>query len=285
MSLYDLGDVAKLRLTTSNSAGDPADAGDVTLAITKPDGTVVSKVLADLTHTPGTGIYDYLHATDLIGPHKVAWTATGANQSADVRFFDVYGATIAEPADLRARYSGGGNGGDLSSTAAYPEAVLRKALRDAVEQWNELAKVSMAPFSHRLTLLGDGRCAWNLPDVEVRTVVSLRIGGTLIDPAMYVVDGQAGILELRAGTFTKGQPVVVHYEHGYDRPPGTVVDAVMQRAAELAIPSLTPARATGQTGELGYTRFSIAGRDGSTGIPDFDSTATLFGRQAAVGVA
>jgi len=279
MSLYDLGDAAKLRLTTFNSAGTAQDAGDVTLTITRPDGTTVVEVLADLTHTPGTGIYDYLYAPTMIGQHQVAWAATGQNQAADIRFFDVYGATIAEPADLRARFSGGGNGGDLSSEAAYPDSLLRAKLRDAVEQWNMLAKVAMAPYSNLLSRRGDGCRAWLLPHVPVRAITSLTIGGTVVSPTLYVVDQEAGIVELLAGTFTLNQPVVIHYEHGLDYPPEPVSQAIMTLTAEYLTRKALSSRAITEVTDVGTFNLSVAGIRKPTGIPEVDRIVQDFGRK------
>lgn len=279
MSLYDLGDIVRLQLNTFDSAGAPADASTVALAVTQPDGTAAT--IGSLTHTNGTGVYSYNYSPTLLGPHvPVTWTATGTNQAADVRRFDVYGATICDPSELRTRYP------DLSSTTTYPDSRVREALRGSVEQWNKLAKVSMAPFSSRITRLGDGCNTLALPDVEVRRIVSLKIDGTTIDPTLYVVDGLSGIVTLTAGVFTWRKQVVVHYEHGLDSPPRAVVDAVMQRAVELLVPPQSGlGRMTSVANDLGYARLSLAGRDGSTGVPDFDATAALYGRQAALGFA
>lgn len=278
MSLYDLGDLVRLQLTTTDTNGDPADAGAVTLTIEQPDGTDAS--LGALTHTPLTGIYGYNFPPTMLGAHVADWTATGTNQARDRRRLDVYGATICDPAELRSRYP------DLASTATYPDSKVREALRASVEQWNTLARVSMAPFASRLTRVGNGRTELALPHVEIRSIVSLTIDGTLVDPASYFVDGEAGLVELLTGVFTYRKAVVVHYEHGLDSPPGPVVDAVKQRAVELLVPPQSGlGRMTSVANDLGYARLSLAGRDGSTGVPDFDSTAALFGRQAALGFA
>jgi hypothetical protein len=273
MSLYDLGDVAKLQLSTFDSADAPADATDVSLAITKPDGTVTTVALAGLTHTPSSGIYGYSLPLTMIGPHvPITWAATGANQAADIRRLDVYGATICDPSELRARYA------DVASTATYPDSRVREALRGAVEQWNTLAGVSMAPFARRITRLGNGRPVMALPNARIRSVVSLKIDGITVAPSQYYVDPTTSQLTLTSGSFTVGKQVVVHYTHGLDSPPRAVVDAVMQRAIELLIPPQSGlGRMTSVANDLGYSRLSLAGRDGSTGVPDFDATAALFG--------
>lgn len=278
MSLYDLGDLVRLQLNTYDSAGLAADATAVTLAITLPDASAAS--IGAIGHVASSGVYTYNYPPAMLGAHVVDWTATGTNMARDRRRFDVYGATICDPAELRSRYP------DLSSTATYPDSKVREALRASVEQWNKLAKVSMAPFAARITRLGDGCPELALPHVEVRSIVSLKIDGTTIDPTLYVLDGLAGIVRLTAGVFTLRKQVVLHYEHGLDSPPGAVVDAVKQRAVELLVaPQSGLGRMTSVANDLGYARLSLAGRDGSTGVPDFDATAALYGRQAALGIA
>lgn len=273
MSIYEVGDVVHLELRTYNEAGAAADATDVTLTIYQPDGTTVARTLAQLTHT-ATGVYTYDFPPTLLGSHDARWLATGQNAGSDRRRFDVYGATIADPADLQARKP------DL---AAADATVLRRAIRDAVQQWNQLARVAMAPFGTRRTWLGDGCSSALLPDVEVRQVLSLKIEG--VATTAYTVDS-AGVLRLTSGTFTRGKQIECYYEHGLDAPPGAVVDAVLQRAVELAVPAMSGSgRVSLQATDVGWNRVTLAGRDGTTGVPDFDATAALFGRQATVGFA
>jgi len=283
VSLYTLGEVANLQLTTYNSSGTPTDATAVTLAITNPDGTAAT--IGSITHTTSTGIYTYPFQTAMLGRHKVAWTATGTNATTDIHFLDVYGATVATPADLRARFTNGLGTSDLSSTTLYPDAKLRAALRSATDQWNALANVNVAPFLATKSWIGDGWSTYLLQDVEVTAISSLTIDGIAVASTAYTL-GDAGVINLLSGQlFTANKLCSAVYTSGYTSPPGAVVDAIMQRAAELVIGSSVPSRTIAQGGDLGYTRFSLAGRDGSTGIPDFDSTAALYGNNGAGGFA
>jgi hypothetical protein len=278
VSLYTLGEVAQLQLTTYNLAGVATDATTVVLTITAPDGTTSTPAI---THTASTGIYTVAFTPTMLGRYKISWVAAGANSTADTHVIDVYGATIATPGDLRAMFAGGAGTSDLSSTTRYPDTKLRAALRAAVDQWNKLAGVSMAPFARLYSTIGCGQRTLALPNVAIRSIASLKINAATIDPSLYYVDPDTGVITLTSGVFTLGKAVSVFYDHGLEDPPGAVVDAVLQRAAELVIGSSVPARAAGQASDLGYTRFTLAGKDGSTGIADFDSTAARFGRQSS----
>ena len=278
MSLYTLGEVANLQLTTYNSSGVPTDAGAVTLSITQPDGTAAS--IGSIAHTASTGIYTYAFTPTMLGRHKVTWQATGANATVDIHSLDVYGATIATPAELRARFAGG----DLSSTTTYPDSLLREALRGATQQWADLAQVPPAPWAELITWVGEGTMARNLPRAETSSVV-LKIDGVLIPPTNYILT-PTGVLQLLGGLFTVFKTCTAFVTYGLAMPPRPVVDAILQRATELALGSNVPSRTIAQGGDLGYTRYALANKnDGTTGIPDFDATATLYGRATALGFA
>ncbi|MGW0579631.1 hypothetical protein ACWD25_27530 [Streptomyces sp. NPDC002920] len=83
---YDLGDVARLTVTVTDSAGAPADAGHMALTIGLPDGT---NVTVDPVASTSTGSYAYGYPTVQAGRHTVRWLATGANAMAHTDVFDV----------------------------------------------------------------------------------------------------------------------------------------------------------------------------------------------------
>lgn len=82
---YDLGDVVTLTEEISDSAGDPANAGTVTLTVGLPDGT---EVTVPITNTP-VGHYQANYPTVQAGRHTVRWLATGVNARATTDMFDV----------------------------------------------------------------------------------------------------------------------------------------------------------------------------------------------------
>lgn len=86
---YQLGDVVPLSVTITDSDGQPADAGAVTLTVTLPDGT--TDVTNPITSTT-PGVYDHDFATTQAGVHQVRWVATGENASAFEDAFSVASA-------------------------------------------------------------------------------------------------------------------------------------------------------------------------------------------------
>lgn len=83
---YQLGEVVPLSVTVTDSAGDPADAGSVSVTVTLPDGT--TDVTSGITSTT-TGVYDHDYVTMQAGVHQVRWVATGTNASAFTDAFSV----------------------------------------------------------------------------------------------------------------------------------------------------------------------------------------------------
>lgn len=82
----DLGDIYPLSINIYDANGNLADAGNVNLVITLPDGTV-NNVGTIISTT--TGVYDYDYATVQVGKHNVRWLATGSNAAAHASNFYV----------------------------------------------------------------------------------------------------------------------------------------------------------------------------------------------------
>ncbi|MEV0616196.1 hypothetical protein AB0I81_22975 [Nonomuraea sp. NPDC050404] len=83
---YDLGDPAALSITITDEQRAPANAGNVRLTITLPDGTTD---VHDPVAPVETGVYEYVYATVQAGIHRVRWVATGANASSMTDVIDV----------------------------------------------------------------------------------------------------------------------------------------------------------------------------------------------------
>lgn len=81
------------------------------------------------------------------------------------------------------------------------------------------------------------------------------------------------------GTSESAWPAFVEYVYGADEMPAQVSRAVLALAAYMLRPSSVPERATGESVEGGFIRYTIAGRDGATGLPEVDATIEQFGRK------
>ncbi len=82
----DLGDLYPLTINIFDADGELANAGDVTLTITLPDGSVDN--VGSIAPTE-TGVYEYDYPTIQVGRHVVRWVATGPNSSSDSSTFYV----------------------------------------------------------------------------------------------------------------------------------------------------------------------------------------------------
>jgi hypothetical protein len=84
----------------------------------------------------------------------------------------------------------------------------------------------------------------------------------------------SGNAELKSGSgilpFTSGA-ITVDYIHGMRAVPDDIASAVARLAAYYLTPTNTPERATGQSTDAGFLRFTVAGVDGETGIPEVDA--------------
>jgi len=85
MASYDLGDVAALGVTITNTAGTPQNATAVVCTVTLPDGSTVTPSVTN----SGAGLYDIAYTPTISGRHTIRWVATGTNASAFTDEFTV----------------------------------------------------------------------------------------------------------------------------------------------------------------------------------------------------
>ncbi|HUR74451.1 MAG TPA: hypothetical protein VMZ00_09245 [Sporichthya sp.] len=221
---WDLGDVVPLSITVTDAAGLPANAGQVDLTITLPDGA--TNQVGPIAAT-STGLYDHDFATTQAGLHIVRWVATGVNASAYADMFDVQPAadgSFVSLADVK---------NHLKTTATVDDEKLR-GFRDAACQMIKDRMGHVAPVT--LTLDGCGRTiVLERPVVSVTSVVQLPGGDAVpqADPlggvAGWTLDGGAGLLKLSRSF---GQVRVV-YRPGRSPLPGNFRLAGLELTAHL----------------------------------------------------
>lgn len=221
---FDLGDPVPLSITIADAAGQPANAGQVDLTITLPDGTTdqVGPIAPS-----NVGVYDHDFVTTQVGLHIVRWIATGANASAFADVFDVQPAadgSFISLADVKSH---------LKKTDTADDEKLR-GFRDAACQMIKDRMGHVAP----VTLSIDG-CGTTVilerPVVSVTSVVQLPGGDAVpqADPvagvAGWTLDGGAGLLVLSRSF---GQVRVV-YRPGRSPLPGNFRLAGLELTAHL----------------------------------------------------
>jgi hypothetical protein len=180
--------------------------------------------------------------------------------------------------ELRAEYP------ELTNATKYTDAKLAADRDYAEARFERAAKVAFVPRSATETLIGRGRTTLLLSAiVEVGPLTDVTIDGVaLTEPQLAaVVVRKYGALE-RADLWPDGAEIVVEYVHGYDVPLEPVKGAVMMLAAEKALPSTVPARATVLSTDVGSYRLSIADKTGKTGIPEVDAVIAQFGEDKPV---
>lgn len=74
----------------------------------------------------------------------------------------------------------------------------------------------------------------------------------------------------------------IRYRYGLTEVPVRVSEAVLALAAYYLRPQATPARATGEATDAGFIRYTLAGRDGATGLPEVDAIIEQFGRRGCM---
>jgi len=180
--------------------------------------------------------------------------------------------------ELRAEYP------ELSNETKYTDAKLAADRDYAEARFERAAKVAFVPREVSETVIGNGTKVLLLSaTVEVGPVTDVSIDGTALSEAQVdaIVVRKYGALE-RADLWPDGAEIVVDYVHGYNEPPEPVKGAVMMLAAEKALPSTVPARATVLSTDVGSYRLSIADKTGKTGIPEVDAVIAQFGEDKPV---
>lgn len=209
---------------------------------------------------------------------------------------ELVGGYLFEIADLRTYDRA------FSDTTKYPNAMLRQVrtwVEDVIEG-PRAAKVSFVPRGRRILLDGtnpDLTRGYNplqygadyrgliAPNFQLRQLYAASVNGVDITSdqlALITVDDNiiwrsAGV-QWPAWPFGKGN-IKLHYEHGFDRPPGAITRAALLLAREYLVKSDLPARATATSMGDQFFRITVAGRDGVTGLPDVDAAIDQFGRK------
>jgi hypothetical protein len=221
---FDLGDIVPLSVTITDGDGVPADAGEVKVTITLPDGT--SAVSAAITPTD-TGVYDYDYSAVQAGRHGVRWVATGDNAAVFTDAFTV------EPSDP-----------DAFISLADVNTFLKRPQGDELADWvrpacrmirDRIGHVSPVTVTEDLT--GRGRLVLKeSPVIEVVSVERLpglsavSAADLAAGVAGWVLDGPAGLLSLTAGVFG---PVRVTYRAGRSPVPPNITLAGKELAGHL----------------------------------------------------
>ena len=271
------GRTGTLRLNIYDEDGTPVDPATApTVTITTGSGTEIQTGTA--TETDTTGVWTFIASaavTDELDEYEATWEyELDSEPVLSVITFQVAAAHTFEIADLRAANPA------LADTTEYPADKIKRARVDAEERFERGAQLAMVRRARRVTIIGEGYPKLLLPDSEVQEILAIEIDGTTLDvsdPELQL-DTQSGILE-HPYKWEAGAVIDLYYIHGLNITPEPVSRAIRTLAIEYLVPSGLPARATSQSTDLGEFRIQLAGKDGTTGIPEVDSVMMDFGRR------
>lgn len=186
--MADLGDVVPLSVEIRDTANALANAGNVKLTVTQPDGVVIT---VDPVAATSTGIYDHDFATTQAGRHVVRWLATGLNAGAYTDTFDVREADpgqIISLADTKAQ---------LNITGTSNDEELRGFI-DAATRVIEGIVGSVVRRSWIENYHG-GQTSILLRHSPVISITSVTESGATVAASGYTVNPDAGILTRVSG--------------------------------------------------------------------------------------
>lgn len=177
---YVLGQRVSLRTTVTDAAGVATDATTV-LTVTAPDGTVTTPAV---TH-PGTGLYSADVTFNQAGDWLRVWSTSGAIVSTDVDQIHVISPTlrIVGLAEVKEH-------GNITTTANDRE------LLDFIgtsQQMIESLVGTTVPQTFTETQYTSAGNVW-LRHSPVLSVTSVTEFGGVVDPGLYIVDADAGVI-------------------------------------------------------------------------------------------
>jgi len=233
MPTIDLGDpVPNLAIETRDISGNFADAGSVTLVITKPDNTTANPTV----NHADVGKYDANYVPPDPGHYSVRWVATGVNQSAYTDSFDVLEANprcIVSLADAKELLRFSGDSATDEELRRYNEASTHM-----IEQYMKKTVV-------RTPVVGEEHCVYGRRDVVFlrrRPVISLTAVATIDslvtwDISTLAVNSTSGRVNYLPGSAALRGIITFDYVAGY-----TIIPANIQEAARIMIQHLWATR-------------------------------------------
>lgn len=185
---YDLGAVVPLSMKVQDASGVSADAGNMRLTITLPDGTTT---VVDPVAPQSTGVYAHGYQTVQAGLHQVRWLATGANACASTDVFDVRPASPPMLFSLA----------DAKDQLAIPATSTGDddEIRDYIAATTVAVEYFVGPVVRRTVqqvLQGD-RDTWVLhttPVLAIASITPLQSWQQTIDVNVLDVDTNTGIV-------------------------------------------------------------------------------------------
>jgi len=153
---------------------------------------------------------------------------------------------------------------DIEALCASVESVFERAAGRAF---------TLRQITERLR--GDGTDTYIVGQRDARTVLTCTVDSVAVEASI----DEVGMLRLPAAAI-RDAAISVEYTYGMDPAPAQLKRLALLYAESIVGAGSIDARATGQQSEFGYIKYSVAGRDGATGIPEVDA---FLSRSPAMG--
>ncbi len=257
---------------TYTFTANATDANGVAVAVTSPLAAIYSYGEEVWTGTPDETLTVTVPVADLpLGVYEVRFTGTAEEKSQEWRIpIEIVGGHYFSLAELRAYGQG-----ELASELTYPDDLLREIRAAVTDDFEELANRSFYPRGAKAHTYGGEQVAF-MPRRDVLDVVSVSHDGTDLDITGVATDPIVGAIR-HPSRWPEGL-LTIRYVHGQASPHPSVKRAVLLLAHIYAVPSAIDPRQTAVINtDIGGYRISVAGKDGTTGIPDVDAAAARYG--------
>lgn len=272
------GAAATLRTTWTDENGNPAAAGGaVTVRVQAADGTDIV-VAGSSTTTGDTGEYlRALTAAQCATLQLLIATWTDASSGVTrTTIHDICGGVYFSEGAARDWDATG-----LSQDVADAQ-VLQRYRRQVEDECELITGVAWVPRFTRAALNGGDDASIKLPDPQPRVIRSVRIYSSATNYTALSVGQLAAvrlnsdgtIVRVDGSVFDLGESnIVVEYEHGFDQPAPSLLEAVFKRLRDMITNPRSGVQERAETFTLqagGVVRFSQPGLY-STGILDVDA--------------
>lgn len=275
---------ASVSMQFYDANADPADPGTVTADVTDSAGVAVAGLTGAATTgtTTAPRVLAIPASLTTLDHYFVRWNMAGGQyRESD---FELVGAFLFAIKELQTFEP------LLADETAYPLDLVRD-VRQAVEDTFESEQVTgraFRPRGRRVILDGNDSQRIRVPDVDIRSIVSASIDGVaLTAPEIADIRFSPRIGRLTRwslGSWTWGSDnVSILYEYGMRQTPDDVRIAAMRAAREELLGSALDIhdRATAAFTDAGAFRITLAGRDGTTGLPKVDAVLERYARASA----
>jgi len=170
--IYDIGDKVTISTVVKDDTGALVNTPTLAIAVTKPDGTLVSPA-PTVTNTAAGGVYTAATTVDQAGTWTYAWTASGTVTAVEPGQFTVRAQTvyIVSLEELKAQLNRTDSGDDLE---------LRTYLASATRYVEHRlgGPVSVQTFTERHLVTGPSLIPRRRPLVSI-TSIMLDYGGVV----------------------------------------------------------------------------------------------------------